>query len=218
VRNCDFVGGLAWFACLPLMSGAMGAALGVVVGLLRPWRRAWVPSLLAIGGIATSIGWGLLRYWRTPPVFGYDPFVGYFPGALYDEDVAIGRALLWARCYHAAVAGTALAACAMFLDLATLSARARALPRYVLARQLFARDRFNEVIDVLSAATDDALPDDSSARDRERLLAQAAFHVGDYARARELFARGANYLADPNVQREAADWRDRCDFAAAYKP
>lgn len=125
VRNCDLVGGLAWFALLPLASAAMGAALGVVAGLARPWRRAGWPSLLAIGGIVCSIVWGIVHFYRAPPIFAYDPFVGYFPGALYDEDVRISSALLWARLYQAAVATTALAACALFLDGAMLSVRAR---------------------------------------------------------------------------------------------
>jgi hypothetical protein len=126
VRNCDLAAGLAWFALLPLVSAAMGAAAGVVAGLSFRWRRALWPSLLAVGAIGCSILYGLVRYYRAPPIFAYDPFVGYFAGALYDEDVRIGRALLWARLYQGTLAATALSACALFLDGATLSVRARA--------------------------------------------------------------------------------------------
>jgi hypothetical protein len=129
VRNCDLAGGLAWFVMLPLASAAMGAALGVVVGLARPWRRAWAPSLLALGGIVGSIVWALVRYYRTPPISAYDPFFGYFAGALYDEDVGIGAALVWARLYQAALATTALAGCALLLDGTTLALRGRAAGR-----------------------------------------------------------------------------------------
>jgi hypothetical protein len=126
VRNCDLAAGFAWFALLPLVSGAVGAALGVVVGLVRPWQRALWPSLLALAGIACSIVWGFVSFYRTPPCFAYDPFVGYVPGPLYDEDVGIAGALIWARVYHVAVATTALGACALFLDGTTLAIRARA--------------------------------------------------------------------------------------------
>jgi hypothetical protein len=126
VRNCDIVAGLAWFALLPLASAAMGAAVGIVAGLARPWRRAGWPSLLAICGIVSSIVWGIVRYYRAPPIFAYDPFVGYFPGALYDEDVRISGAFVWARLYQAVVAATALAVCALFFDGATFAVQARA--------------------------------------------------------------------------------------------
>jgi hypothetical protein len=102
-------------------------------------------------------------------------------------------------------------------DLAAVVAREprRALPRYVLARQLAARNRFHEAASLLSDWTvDDALPDGRFDRDRQRLLGEAAFHERQYARARQLFDQLA---ADPGtnegLRREAVDWRDRCDFA-----
>ena len=32
-----------------------------------------------------SLVWTLLRLYRDPPVFAFDPFGGYFPGPIYDE-------------------------------------------------------------------------------------------------------------------------------------
>ena len=116
VRNCDLGAGIAWFAMLPLCSAACGAAAGVVVGLVRPWRGRAAPVAIAVGIVVASVAWGVWRFYAAPPIFGYDPFVGYFAGTLYDEDVAIGRAFGWARLYHFAVAGAALAICARQLD------------------------------------------------------------------------------------------------------
>lgn len=127
VRNCDLGTGLGWFALLPLPSAAMGVALGMVVALARPWRSLWAPSLTAMGGIFVSALWGFVRYHGTPPVFAYDPFVGYLAGPIYDEDLRIGGALVWARLYHAALALTSLATCALFLDGPTRSLRARSV-------------------------------------------------------------------------------------------
>ncbi len=121
VRNCDVGAGFGWFVMLPMGSAAMGAGAGTVAGLLRPWRRRWVATAIAMGIVAASIGWGVWRFYAAPPIFGYDPFVGYFAGTLYDEDVAIGRAFLWARLYHATVLAAALAICARQLDGATLA-------------------------------------------------------------------------------------------------
>jgi tetratricopeptide (TPR) repeat protein len=125
VRNCDVPAGLAWFAMLPLLSAAMATALGTTVALLWPWQRPLGPSLLAIGGVLASIGWGVWRFYSAPPIFGYDPFVGFFAGSLYDEELAIAAAFGWARLYQATLAATALATVALFVDGGTLAVRPR---------------------------------------------------------------------------------------------
>ena len=116
VHNCGLGTGFVWLALLPLGSAAMGAALGAVVALVRPWRSRWAPALLALAAITLSIVWGLIRFYRAPPIAGYDPFAGWFAGSLYDEDVAPTAALLWSRLYQAAIAGAPLGACALFRD------------------------------------------------------------------------------------------------------
>lgn len=123
VRNCDLGAGLGWFFVLPMSSAALGAALGVVVGLARPWRGRVAPVALAFSGVAASIVWGVWRFYAAPPIFGYDPFVGYFAGTLYDEEIAVTAALGWARLYHLALALAALGAAALFLDGARLTVR-----------------------------------------------------------------------------------------------
>jgi tetratricopeptide (TPR) repeat protein len=135
VRNCDLDAGLQWFAMLPLLSAANGAALGVVVGLVRDWRRRVIPTLLALAAIVGSIAYGVWRFYAAPPIFGYDPFVGYFAGTLYDEEVTITAAFGWARVYQLLVAASALVICARQLDGATLSLR-RYRPERVGVRAL----------------------------------------------------------------------------------
>lgn len=114
VRNCNYGAGLLWFLLLPGMSAAAGAAAGVVASLCLRSR----PLGMAAGWLVVlaSIALGLWRFYAAPPIFGYDPFVGYFPGTLYDEELSIPRALLWARAYHVALIGAALAAAAAGLD------------------------------------------------------------------------------------------------------
>jgi hypothetical protein len=66
---------------------------------------------------------------------------------------------------------------------------------------------------------DEPLPDARFGRDRQRLLGTAAFRLGDYARARSLFARlTQDPDADRGFRRDALDWCDRCDFAETYRP
>lgn len=116
VRNCDYPGGLVWHLVLPVTTGAVSAAAGVVAGLVRPFRRRIAPTLLALGVVLASLVWSGYRFYAAPAIFAYDPFGGYFPGTLYDEAVAIGAPLLWARLYHLAAALAALALSALFLD------------------------------------------------------------------------------------------------------
>jgi tetratricopeptide (TPR) repeat protein len=125
VRNCNYAAGLEWYALLALPSSACGAAAGVVCGIL-PLRRRGFATLAAIGVLIASLLWSLERFYAAPPIFAYDPFGGYFPGTLYDEEVAIGAPLFWARLYHVACAACALALAALFLDGAALRLRLRA--------------------------------------------------------------------------------------------
>ena len=116
VRNCDLAAGIGWFAMLPMLSAAMGAGAGVLAGLVRPWRGRLGPAALAVAIVVASVAWGVWRFYAAPPIFGYDPFVGYFAGTLYDEEVAITRAFLWARAYHVALLCGWLGLAALLLD------------------------------------------------------------------------------------------------------
>ena len=86
---CSIGGGTLLFALGPLagalLAGASGAALGVASrGTKRPARTA---TALALALPALSIAIGFARFFTSPMVFGFDPFVGYFSGALYDTVV-----------------------------------------------------------------------------------------------------------------------------------
>jgi hypothetical protein len=114
VKNCDIATGVAWFALLPLVTAATGTTAGVFAGLTA--RRRIGGTLLAIAIVIVSLFWGVVRFYRAPPVFGYDPFGGWFPGSLYDEELAIGATLLAARAIHLLGALSALALAAALLD------------------------------------------------------------------------------------------------------
>jgi hypothetical protein len=75
--------------------------------------------------VAGSILIGVYRFWAAPPIFGYDPFVGYFPGSVYDENIALGPPFYWSRLYQTCFALCLLAGCAAVLDVETLATRRR---------------------------------------------------------------------------------------------
>ncbi len=64
--------------------------------------------MLAFAVPVVSLLWTLLRLYRDPPVFAYDPFGGYFPGPIYDEALRPPLPLLLFRVANAVWAATAI--------------------------------------------------------------------------------------------------------------
>jgi hypothetical protein len=124
VRNCDRVGGLVWYALLPALSALAATATGVLAAVTV--RRA---RLLGYGVFLASLAWALYRFLAAPPVNAFDPFGGYFPGTLYDENVTVPAALYWARLYHLTASLAALALASRFLDGETLRLKLGAAKR-----------------------------------------------------------------------------------------
>ncbi len=86
-RWCAPLEGLAFFALGPVLGLALAGVVGTLIGLAVPRPRlATVLAALAPVGVALL---GLLRFYSTPAIFAYSHFVGYFPGSLYDPDIAI---------------------------------------------------------------------------------------------------------------------------------
>ena len=83
---CDALSGSEHFALGPasgaLLAGAWGA-LGGEIARGRRRRRLWAVLFAVVGPLASilvSVG----RFYTSPMIFAYDPFVGYFSGTLYD--------------------------------------------------------------------------------------------------------------------------------------
>jgi hypothetical protein len=93
VRNCNLGAGFAFFFLLPVVTALYAACAGVLAARV-PGRRGRV---LAFALPLLSLGWTLLRLYREPPVFAFDPFGGYFPGPIYDEALRPPEALVWFR-------------------------------------------------------------------------------------------------------------------------
>jgi hypothetical protein len=102
VPTCDWTFGVIALVAMPVATSALGGMVGFAVGLIVGVRtkasllphRSTVLALLVIPVLAAG---GLWRFYAAPPVFTYDPLIGYFPGNLYDENVRLGAPLAWAR-------------------------------------------------------------------------------------------------------------------------
>ena len=91
VRNCDYLEGLLFYGLLPGLTVIIASAWGVLAGRVKRRR------LLFWGILLGSVGWSVARFWLHPPVDAFNPFLGYYPGSIYDEVVPIGDRLLWSR-------------------------------------------------------------------------------------------------------------------------
>lgn len=95
VRNCSIGAGLVFFLLLPVGSALYAAPAGCLVGVLFPRGRLGRVVVFLVPIV--SVLWTLLRLYRHPPVFAFDPFGGYFPGPIYDEAMRPPERLLLFR-------------------------------------------------------------------------------------------------------------------------
>ncbi|MBI3074544.1 MAG: hypothetical protein HYY84_20720, partial [Deltaproteobacteria bacterium] len=130
ILNCNLARGLALYALLPLPGALLALATGQFVGALIP-RRVW-PTIAFIAIVLATAVWALFTFVTEPTIALYHPFVGYYPGSLYDERIESSPALLIYRATTIALAlGLSLLVIAAFdaekLRLRVAAARSRPL-------------------------------------------------------------------------------------------
>ncbi len=104
VGICELWGALLYFLLTAGAGAILGGAWGAIAGegtfvLVRRGlrRRRLVAVAAALAVPIGSIVLGVYRFWATPIIFAYDPFVGYFSGTLYDTVIDAGTPLLTYR-------------------------------------------------------------------------------------------------------------------------
>jgi tetratricopeptide (TPR) repeat protein len=122
VGFCDLASGLVLLVLGPFSGTLLAAAWGSLAGLtsahlcnrVSARRRGAVALGLAlcapVGGVLVS-AW---RFWSSPMIFAFDPFVGFFAGTLYDTVIdAVPRLIT----YRTGSAGSLLASAALLAAL-----------------------------------------------------------------------------------------------------
>ncbi|MBN8610394.1 MAG: hypothetical protein J0L92_07420 [Deltaproteobacteria bacterium] len=84
---CDATGGALFMLLGPAIGVPLAALASAAAASLT--ARPRIATLLATLVPLVSIVVGLWRFVETPAIFAYTHFVGYFPGTLYDPDIAI---------------------------------------------------------------------------------------------------------------------------------
>ncbi len=132
VRNCNLGAGLAFFALLPACTGAFAAGTGTAIACAIPSRRGGRLAAFALPVI--SVVWALMRLYRDPAVFAFDPFAGFFPGPIYDEALRPPLRLLWFRLANLTWLATAIALAQWLCRDSSRGLRLRLRPLRALAR------------------------------------------------------------------------------------
>lgn len=122
VRNCDWLFGIETYVMMTGLSVVLSTGLGVAAGLIAGERRI-LSNALPYLIVATAIVVAVIRFYAAPPVFAYSMFAGYFPGNLYDENIALGAPFYWSRLFQLAAVGALLGLCALLVDVPTLRLR-----------------------------------------------------------------------------------------------
>lgn len=96
---CEIWGALLYFFLTAGLGCVMGGAWGALAGgLVTGWKRRRLgAALVGFAGPLACIVVSLYRYWSSPMIFAFDPFVGYFSGSLYDTVIEPGTSLLTYR-------------------------------------------------------------------------------------------------------------------------
>ncbi len=92
---CGPAHGVAYWALIPLPGAALAGLCGLALGASS--TRRGVGTVLALAMVPLAVAWSLLRFYQSPAIFAYDPFYGFFPGALYDERAPLGVTLVTYR-------------------------------------------------------------------------------------------------------------------------
>ena len=117
VRNCNWLDGVIFYALLSLMSVVIACGWGLLIKFVSARRGQSAlthpdhqdaslseiepkvrQSLFIFGMIFLgAVLWGLFAFFMTPSVDVFSTFIGYYPGALYDEEMIIGPRLALSR-------------------------------------------------------------------------------------------------------------------------
>lgn len=116
VKNCNLSEGLLFFAVGAVFSVVFSSQVGTACGLLRAPKRAWLAGAFFIAAFVAWVVWDLLHLYLHPPIFAYNPFSGFFSGAIYDDLIELDSRLLLYRLNNVAQLGLLWSSTALLAD------------------------------------------------------------------------------------------------------
>ena len=89
---CNYWYGLILFFLLPVVSMLFATGVASLISLLR--MRILLGYLVFVAILILSFMYSMYLLLTQPPIFMYSAFLGYFPGAIYDETITITKTLV----------------------------------------------------------------------------------------------------------------------------
>ncbi|MEE2787174.1 MAG: hypothetical protein VX589_07525 [Myxococcota bacterium] len=108
VQNCDYLEGLTLFALFTLTNTLIALLWGLALGRFKYAGRMWFFCLFG------SVILAVIRFLVDPPVDIFHHFLGYYPGALYDDVFLIDDRILWSRAEDVGIACLVLSASSVY--------------------------------------------------------------------------------------------------------
>ncbi len=93
ITNCNYLEGLAHFAIIPCVGIITASGWGVVVGHFFREKAGGIFLALWLSSILRCF----LQFWFHPQIDLFNVFLGYFPGAIYDEVLLIDDRMVASR-------------------------------------------------------------------------------------------------------------------------
>ena len=91
IKNCNWGEGFLFYGLLSLCSGWIGAGWGLLLGGMRRGMGSFLFFFVCV------LLYGVGSFIFTPAVDVFSTFIGYYPGAIYDEQILIGTRLMCSR-------------------------------------------------------------------------------------------------------------------------
>jgi len=115
IKNCNFPYGLAFYFMGPVLSALFSTGLALFLSVLT--KRAWTAGCLFCSAFVMSFAFNLFILYSEPQIFFFNPFLGYYSGALYDDVIEITGSYLLFR------AANIFVLAALFAGLAAVRSR-----------------------------------------------------------------------------------------------
>lgn len=97
--GCPIKDGLAFYLALPIPAMLLGIISGFIVSSLSKHFNRFIFIGLSFILLAST----LLEFYFYPQVYFYNPIFGFFPGTIYDEDIAVNSTLVFHQLFNLVV-------------------------------------------------------------------------------------------------------------------
>lgn len=105
LSRCPIKDGFGFYFVITIPAALFGIMTGMISVLMNKKYAALIFTLFFFMLLLIT----LIEFYFNPQVYFYNPVYGFFPGTIYDEDIALNYRLFFSQLYHLFFFGTILA-------------------------------------------------------------------------------------------------------------